>query len=415
MRKETPPSWKMLMETKRILIFVPEFPRLTETFIQREISKLIELGNLDITVFSLKKASGKLLANVQDHVVYKRLNVFSLIIAFLYFGFKFPQRLFSSFKLFVVNSENEENVSVSLFLKSVGYTYLFSCLSPDHIHANFMSWPSTVAMIASSLLDIPYSISAHAKDVMVEGEHFCSKVRSAKFISICNKFAYKYCVDHAGVKDPKNVLLQYHGVDPKEAFSDISNIEKPDRPLLFNGGSRLVEKKGQKYLIEVAKILKGNGYNFEVHIAGPGPLYETLLAQIKDSGLEDCVFIHGGGKGVPFSTVVSYLKIADIVVQPNINLGSGDSDGIPTFVIESALMAKPIVATDAGSITDLIENEKTGLVVGQRNSQAFAEAVEKVLKDPDLCVRLGEAAKARAERMFDLDKNVKELEKLLLE
>jgi len=128
----------------------------------------------------------------------------------------------------------------------------------------------------------------------------------------------------------------------------------------------LVEKKGQKYLIEVAKILKDNGYNFEVHIAGPGPLYETLLAQIKDSGLGDCVFIHGGGKGVPFSTVVSYLKIADIVVQPNINLSSGDSDGIPTFVIESALMAKPIVATDAGSITDLIENEKTGTCCGAK-------------------------------------------------
>ena len=403
------------MGAKRILIFVPEFPRLTETFIQREIFKLIELGNLDITVFSLRKSTGEFLEGVENRVVYRRPNVITLFKSFLFFGANFPKRLFKAFKDFVITAEKSEKVSLLVFVKSVSYAYLFSLLSPDHIHANFMSWPSTVGMIAADILDIPYSISAHARDVMVEGEHFCSKVRSAKFISICNKFAYKYCVDHAGVKDPKNVLLQYHGVDPKEAFSDISNIEKPNRPLLFNGGSRLVEKKGQKYLIEVAKILKDNGYNFEVHIAGPGPLYETLLAQIKDSGLGDCVFIHGGGKGVPFSTVVSYLKIADIVVQPNINLSSGDSDGIPTFVIESALMAKPIVATDAGSITDLIENEKTGLVVAQRNSQAFAEAVEKVLKDPDLCVRLGEAAKSRAERMFDLDRNVKELEKLLLE
>jgi len=403
------------MGTKQILIFVPEFPRLTETFIQREISKLIELGNLDITVFSLKKASGKLLDNVQDHVVYKRLNTFSLVSAFLYFGLKFPQELFSAFKLFVVNPEDEEKVSILLFLKSIGYAYLFSRLSPDHIHANFMSWPSTVAMIASKLLGIPYSISAHAKDVMVEGEHFKSKVASAKFIAICNKFAHKYCVDRSGVSDPKNVLLQYHGVDPKESFAVTPVLEKPNRPLLFNGGSRLVEKKGQKYLIEAAKILKDRGYDFEVHIAGPGPLYDELLAQIKELNLEDRVFIHGAGKGVPFDTVVSYLKVTDIVVQPNINLSSGDADGVPTFIIESALMAKPVVTTDAGSITDLIENEKTGLVVAQGNAQAFADAVEILLNDLGYARKLGDAAKIRAEEMFNLDRNIKELEELLLE
>jgi len=403
------------METKRVLIFVPEFPRLTETFIQREISKLIELDNLDITVFSLQKASGKFLEGVEDHVVYTKLNVVILFKSLLFWGVKFPKRLSKAFKDFVLTPEKSEKVSFPLFVKSIGYAYLFSLLSLDHIHANFMSWPSTVAMVASKLLGIPYSISAHAKDVMVEGECFRSKVESAKFISICNKFAYKYCVDHSGVDNPKNVLLQYHGVDSKTAFAVTSNIEKPTRPLLFNGGSRLVEKKGQKYLIEAARILRDRGYDFEVHIAGPGPLYNDLLAQIKELNLEDCVFIHGEGKGIPFDVVVAYLKVADIVVQPNINLGSGDSDGIPTFIIESALMAKPVVATDAGSITDLIENEITGLIVAQRDPIAFADAVERVLKDPDLGARLGESAKVRAEQMFDLDKNVKELEKLLLE
>ena len=403
------------MGTKRVLVFVPEFPRLTETFIQREISKLIDFGNLDVTIFSLQKASGKFLEGVEDRVVYRRPNVVILLKALLFFGGKFSKRLCKTFKDFVIAPEKSEKVSFPLFVKSMGYAYLFSLLSPDHIHANFMSWPSTVAMIAAKLLGISYSISAHAKDVMVEGECFRSKVESAKFISICNKFAYKYCVDHSGVANPKNVLLQYHGVDPKTAFAGISSIEKPDRPLLFNGGSRLVEKKGQKYLIEAARILKDKGYDFEVHIAGPGPLYKSLLAQIKDLDLGDRVYIHGEGEGVSFDTVVSYLKIADVVVQPNINLGSGDSDGIPTFVIESALMAKPVVATDAGSIIDLIENEVTGLIVAQRDPLAFAEAIERVLNDSSLGSRLGEAAKARAEQMFDLDKNIKELEKLLLE
>jgi len=107
--------------------------------------------------------------------------------------------------------------------------------------------------------------------------------------------------------------------------------------------------------------------------------------------------------------VVSYLKVTDIVVQPNINLSSGDADGVPTFIIESALMAKPVVTTDAGSITDLIENEKTGLVVAQGN------AVEILLNDLGYARKLGDAAKIRAEEMFNLDRNIKELEELLLE
>ena len=404
---------------KKVLIFVPEFPRLTETFIQREVSKLIELGNLDITVFSLKKASGKLFDNVKDHVVYGRLDLFSFIAGFFNFLFGDLKGLKKAYSL-LISSDSGDNMDygffgrVSLFLKSVGYAYLFSKEKPDHIHANFMSWPSTMAMVAAELLEVPYSISAHAKDVMVEGEFFAPKVKTAEFISICNKFAYASCVEQSGKEDPENVLLQYHGIDPKKAFDVEISVEKPDKAVLFNGGSRLVEKKGQKYLIEAVGILKDKGYDFELHIAGPGPLYEDLVSQIEDKGLEDCVFIHGEGKGVPFETVVSYLKIADVVVQSNINLGSGDADGVPTFVIESALMGKPIVSTDAGSITDLIKDGETGVVVSQKDPEALAKGVEKLLNDRKLAVELGTKAKEKAEQMFDLEKNVKELESLIL-
>ncbi|MBD3366143.1 glycosyltransferase [candidate division WWE3 bacterium] len=402
---------------KRVLVLVPEFPRLTETFIQREISKLIELGNLDVTVFAMAKATGKLMDNVKGHVVYKRLSVVSGIRAFFYF---LPQlaKVLRVYFWFIRQSLAEKEACVLkapyFFAKSCGYAYLFAEETPEYIHANFMSWPSTMALIASKLLDIPYSISAHAKDVMVEGEYFEAKVASAKFIAICNVYAYKSCLDQSGKKDPKNVLLRYHGIDPSKAFDVDVSVEKPARVVLCNVGDRLVAKKGQKYLIEAAKILKDRGYDFELHIGGPGPLYEELMAQIKDLGLTDVVFIHGEGEGVPFETVVSYLKIADIVVKSNINLGSGDADGIPTSVIEAAMMGKPVVATDAGSVTDLIVNEETGLIVSQRNPEELAEAVVRLLDNPDLASELASSAKEKAFEMFDLTRNVQEIEQLIL-
>ena len=419
---------------KRVLVFVPEFPKLTETFIQREISKLIELGNLEITVFSLKKSSGKLLEGVSDHVVYQRLGVLSFLKGWVYFLTTRPSQLWNTAKYFFSLKKGNSFSKVPFFFKSVGYTYLFSLQNPDHIHANFMSWPSTMAMIASLLLEIPYSISAHAKDVMVEGEYFAPKVETAKFISICNRLAYEDCINRSGKdsgKDnPSNVLLQYHGIDSVKAFESISPAKRGERLFLFNGGARLVEKKGQKYLLEAAKILKDKGLDFELHIAGPGPLYSDLMLQIAELGLENNVFIHGKGNGVPFDEVVAYLKACDIVVQSNINLNSGDADGIPTFVIEAAMLGKPIVATDAGSITELIINGETGWVVPQRDPQALADAILQVLQGQSfiqnevLPLVAGETpswmkdcpleVQKKALDMFDLDKNIKELEQLLL-
>ncbi len=413
---------------KKILIFVPEFPRLTETFIQREISKLVDLGNLEITVFSLEKASGRLFDNVATHVVYQRLDFVTAIRAWIYFLSRKPSVLGKTFRFLLSTKEETLAKKLVIFAKSVGYAYLFKQLSPDHIHANFMSWPSTMAMIGSKLLEIPYSISAHAKDVMVEGEFFASKVATAKFISICNRFAYEDCIRRSGVEAPENVLLQYHGIDSVASFDSVPPAKRGTRPFLFNGGARLVEKKGQKYLIEAAKILKDNGLDFELHIAGPGPLYQELTQQIASLGLQDNVFIHGGGEGVPFNEVVSYLKACDLVVQSNINLDSGDADGIPTFIIEAAMLAKPIVATDAGSILELVD-EKTGWIVPQRDPKALADAILQGLsfiKMGDLPVATEQSAKTakdypceilrqKALAMFDIDKNIKELEQLLIQ
>jgi glycosyltransferase involved in cell wall biosynthesis len=404
------------VQKKKILIFVPEFPRLTETFIQREISGLIALGNIEVTVFSLRKAPGELLANISGHVSYRKLNAFLLFKAWIYFLLKDPRKIVRIAKSFLSFKENGFAGDLLFFAKSVGYAYLFLQNHPDHIHANFMSWPSTMAMIASQLLDIPYSISAHAKDVMVEGEYFVSKVATAKFISICNKFAYEDCINRCGKKAPSNVFLQYHGIDLAHTFGSVPPAKKGDKLFLFNGGTRLVEKKGQKYLIEAAEILKSKGLDFELHIAGPGPLYGELVDQIRKLGLQENVFIHGNGDGIPFNEVVAYLKACDIVVQANINLDSGDADGVPTFIIESAMLGKPIIATDAGSITELIFDKKTGLLVPQRDSKALAEAILKLTKeDPAFGISLGKAAREKALEIFDLEKNIKELERLLIQ
>lgn len=389
---------------KKIIIFLPKFPVLTETFIERDIAKLIELDNLDVTVLYIEKGNGVTSSVVEKHAVEVRLTLMSSIIAARYFFTK-PKKVLEAFK--VLGFKN-----IYLFLKSVGYAQVFSKYQPDEIHAHFLSDPSTISMVASILLDIPFSINAHARDVTEYPSFAKEKIKRAKFISICNTNAYKVCKNFVNYAD--NIYMIRHGIDKDKIFDYPITIKKSKKPMIYLGGTRLEEKKGIKYLIKAAKELDNRGYDFEVHITGPGSLYEKLLRQINALELENIVFIHGNGKGVPFEIVSQYYRIADILVLPSIELESGDADGIPNALIEASLAKLPIITTDAGSITELIKNDINGVVVPQRDYLAIAEAVVELLGDEGFRKRLGEVAFIKAVDMFDIDTNVRSLEKLLL-
>ncbi|KKU51276.1 MAG: Glycosyl transferase, group 1 [candidate division WWE3 bacterium GW2011_GWC1_47_10] len=386
---------------KKVLYFVPQFPGLTETFIEREVSKLVGHNKLDVTVFSLEKGLGETNAGVEAKTVYRRLSVVD-VPAVLLFAVKHAGALVRSFGL---------APRVWQFAKAVGYAKLFTEYGPNHIHAHFLSEPSTLVMIAANILNVPYSISAHARDVFVDGELVAKKVESAKFIAVCNKKALDgVAAEIGGLR--LNVVLVHHGIDTAQTYFAGDVGQKASPPMVFVG-SRLVEKKGIEYAIEAAKLLKDKGLAFELHIVGPGPLYQKLADTIKSLGVGDVVFIHGEGKGLPHAQVREFFKKAAIFVHSSVESVDGDTDGIPNFVAEAALAKLPIVTTHVGSITELID-DTSGILVEQKDSAALANAIETLLGNANLRNRLGDVAYQKAVELFDLEKNVGELEKLFL-
>ena len=298
-------------QKKRVLYFVPEFPKISETFIEREIAKLVDLGKLDITVLSLNKATGSTSEEVTKRTVYKRLGVLEFLGGLGYLITR-PVESFQCYKLALALPNQSFFSKTYFFLKSLGYTKIMADLKPCHIHAHFLSWPSTTALIVSYILDIPFSISAHARDVFMEGELIPQKIASAKFVSICNSYTYKKALELAWDEvDVFKVKLIYHGIDPA-MFAGPAKMPKWDVPAIFLGGTRLVEKKGLKYMIEASKILCDRGTRHRVDLVGPGDLYDDLVKMINDLGLQNTVFIHGEGKGTPFKEVLEYYKVADI-------------------------------------------------------------------------------------------------------
>lgn len=399
---------------KRILYFIPQFPRLTETFIEREVAKLSDSKHINLQILSLQRASGTTSEKVFELISYKRLDLLSAILA-LKFIFINPLGLITALHICLQDSSKHIFSRIYLFLKSVGYAQLMSQFNPDHIHAHFLSDPSTICLVASKILNIPYSISAHAKDVFITGTLISQKTTTAKFISICNNYAYQKCVELSGQKKPQNIYKIYHGVDEKQVLPRGKLTEKNPVSVIFVNASRLVEKKGVDYVIYAAKFLRERGFVFEVDIVGveEAGSYQKYLNQVMSLGLDNCVFFPGSGKGLPFSEITKYYERADIFVSANVTAKDGDADGVPTVVIEAALAKIPIVATNAGSIADLIDRD-SGVIVRQRDGKALADGIEFLLTNPDVSAELANNAYTKAKQMFDIDRNIAELERLFL-
>ncbi len=407
---------------KRILVVIPQFPKLTETFIERDVSTLAEFENTDITVFSLQQGKAYLSPNLENRVVYKRLGIGDVLVAVFTQCLVKPKTTINVLKMsFLKDKYDSQNPikKVILLLKGAVYAQVFSKYNPQEIHAHFLSDISTICMAAAEFLQIPFSLNVHAKDVLVNPSMPVVKLKKAKFTAVCNRYAFNRLTEMAK-GHTNSVHLIYHGLDEKRMEVADLALVKPNRPLIFLLVSRLVEKKGLEYMLEASRILLNRGFDHEVAIIGandpssPVNMYEKYKAEINDLKMQDVIKIIGEGKGVPFEEAKQYYKIADIFVMPSISAGSGDADGVPNTIIEAALSKLPIVATDAGSIKDLL-NPQNSILIHQKSAQDIADAIEKLMLDPQLRDSLGKRAYYDAKEMFSSARNVNILHKLLLE
>ncbi len=390
---------------KKILFVLPAFPVATETFIQRDIAEMQKSDKLAVDVFTLQEGNGVLDSNLKKVVHTARLSLSDALNSMFSIVFQ-PGPFFRLLKTYPRN--------FYLILKAFGYSKKIEALRPDELHVHFLSDFSTLIMIVADILRVPFSISAHARDV-TEYPHLPElKSKRAKFISVCNKNAYEYLLKLC----PENVNkihLINHYVSPEVLQIGGKYSYESDVPVIFMGGTRLAEKKGIKYMIKASKILSDKGIPHKVVVMGPDDgMGADLNALIAKYNLKDRFMIKIGA--VPFDEVLNMYNSTDLFVLPNIKADTGDVDGIPNVLIEAALSSLPIITTDAGSNTDLIEDNVTGFLVNQADPENLASKIESVLtaSSEDL-EKIGNAAKERAENMFSRENTVLKLESLLLE
>jgi glycosyltransferase involved in cell wall biosynthesis len=268
------------------------------------------------------------------------------------------------------------------------------------IHAHFANAPAEVAHFASLMSGIPFSVTAHAKDLYLTPKRVLRRhIQSAMFIGTCTGYNARYLRTVIGPEHRHKIHLVYHGID-LSTFTDVRAPESADSkpPYLILSVGRLVPKKGHDDLIAACGILRNAQHDFRCMIVGAGPEQEALQGLIDRLDLGSRVTLAGP---MTHAKLVTLYRKADLFALAPRIAENGDRDGIPNVIAEAMASGVPVVSTNVSGIPELVRDRQTGLLVAPGDPKALASAIARLLLDPERSARLARAARAVMEQEFD--------------
>jgi glycosyltransferase involved in cell wall biosynthesis len=163
------------------------------------------------------------------------------------------------------------------------------------------------------------------------------------------------------------------------------------------GIGSLVPVKRWDQVLRAAAILKARGLDCLVQIAGDGPLREDLTRLTHSLGLAAHVEFIGFNDNIP-----------ELIAGSSFLVHTSESEGCPNAIMEAMAAGRPVVVTNVGDVPYLVEDGRTGFIVEQGATAILADRMERLITDQDLCRRMGEASRAKAERDFKLERLISE-------
>lgn len=291
-------------------------------------------------------------------------------------------------------------VYVGLRLKEMGI---------DHVHAHFMGMAARTAFWIHKFFPVTFSFTAHANDLFAPRNFEIGVdklVDTARVIVTVSDYAKKFLQEHFPERADR-VRRIYNGLNLAE-FRPADFSSAP--PLILVVG-RLIAKKGFADLICACRLIAERGKSFRCEIIGEGPLENELRGQIERLNLHDRVALSGAK---PQLEVRQRLATTNVFALPSIIDPDGGMDNLPTVIMEAMATGLPVVSTRIGGIPEMVVENETGLLVQPGDIAALAGGIEKLIDDRALAQRLGQAGYERAQELFSIDKNVRELCALLL-
>ncbi len=274
-----------------------------------------------------------------------------------------------------------------------------------HLHGHFAHSPTSVTMFAAHLSRLPFSFTAHAKDIYTSHpDQLREKMAKASFVVTCTRHNLEY-LEAIGAGSTPRIHCIYHGID-LSLFNGSQQAIACRPPYRLLTVARITEKKGLPTVYHALRILADQQVLFQHSLIGDGDDREQILALIKKLNLESSCRLLGTK---PHSEVLEQFKRSDLFVLGCEIAESGDRDGIPNVLVESLAMGVPAVSTNVSALPELLIDGRTGVTVEPQNSAAFAEAILHLLTDSGLRERVIGEGRTFVHDHFDNKKLITEL------
>lgn len=398
---------------QRIAYVLWHYPILSETFIRREIQALRGLGfDIDI-VADAPEAVEPDPASPTDAVLYlepvdrrrRRLAALRLLrrrpIRLLDRAVFIASRRYGPGKTL---AEDMRTLSAAADLAGV-----LEQRGITHVHAPWADRHAFIALVAARLAGASFSLNLRAHEVHSRHYAFAltEKIAAARFAVTNSRYNHSRLNALAGPVARNRVHVIYNGLD-LERFESGLAARSDAAPRLLSVG-RLVEQKGFDRLLEACALLRDRGVAFRCDvIGGAAEPAETATAvclriQHRRLGLEDRVRFLGAQ---PLSRVLAALDEADVFVLSCVVTPHGGRDVTPNALLEAMAMRRAVISTPVGAIPELVDDGVNGILVPPGDPVALADAIERLLADPLLRQRLGDAARRKVEERFDIRRNI---------
>jgi colanic acid/amylovoran biosynthesis glycosyltransferase len=363
----------------RVAYLVNQYPKVSHSFIRREIRALEKLG-VAVERISLRK-SGEELVDAEDQLESEQTYVVlsggasGLLYGLIRCLVTCPRALFRAARL---TAQLARRVPRSwkhwaYLAEAAALTSKYRTARPAHIHAHFGTNSATVAALWSALAGIPFSFTVHGPEEFDRPEALGLdiKIARARFVVAISNFGRSQLMRWCPSDHWKKLHVVHCGVD--DSFLDPSKTSPvPDVRRLVCVG-RLCEQKGHGILVEAAARLAEEGESFELVLVGDGPLRSQIEAHARDRGLNSRVRITGWKSGFE---VTQELLAARALVLPSF------AEGLPVVLMEALALQRPVISTYVAGIPELVTPGVCGWLVPAGSVTALCEALRSALRTP---------------------------------
>jgi len=417
----------------RIAYLTGEYPRVTDTFIQREVAALRQHGKADGTTvhtFSVRKpkasdALSKAQQQARDNTSYLLpVNPLELLIAHFTLLITQPIRYFQA--LVLAWQTRQLGIRGTLyqliyFTEAGLLAHRLKKQDITHLHNHFGDSSCTVAMLAAALGSFDYSFTLHGPGIFFEPLRWqlTEKISRAKFVSCISYFCRSQTMIFAPWESWPNLHIVHCGVDPDQFMqtekpstdssssgllsSEPQPIDAKGQRLLYVG--RLAAAKGMPILIKSMTALKLSCPEIHLTVVGDGEDRAELEKRAQTLGLGDHIdFV---GYQTP-DAVREYLQVSDIFVM------SSFAEGVPVVLMEAMMSGLPVVATQIAGVSELVEDEVNGFLVPPSDVGSLTQKIQMLLADESLRKRLGDRGQQKVSQEFNIYHEAKKLYQLIV-